>query len=502
MTVSDSARQKVREPSPVMAVRPVPHIDQVQRLTHARKHPVGPHMPEREENTNNVFRKNYASVGPVENDNSFQSSKSSTTMAKEVYRQREATDWTTLEGHQVNKQTTNKSPRKHRIFAPRLPSMSLLSPTESTKKRWHLQNVNKNNRNTNDRDQLISPIGVKSHRYTPYDQPSKPYDLIEYPLTKRVIDQSRDERSSSKLSNTAKKPDDRMIKQAPPAQRSLCRKPSVKSFRSPKVSTSRRTSQGSSSASSRPHMKAFHNNKTKSVKEVVSDVPYKTKSGHYTSVRLSKEPNILPNCSRKTSVNKSKSKPPVTGIVKKPPQNLARKPSIKNKVEKTCPRSGTGSISSRRPANEFQFSSHGTSPCDSREKKGGYPHIHYEHSSNSRRRPSVVSTKVRKHSLASPNSPENTYGRNSRLSRPVKRGDVSPQTTSLCSSLKLLEEFDYVKKRLKQIQIQKREYKEAIRELEQEEVRLEYLLSHVQQQSTRALNKGPLERGTSQGRPV
>ncbi|KAL4236831.1 hypothetical protein ACF0H5_005218 [Mactra antiquata] len=75
------------------------------------------------------------------------------------------------------------------------------------------------------------------------------------------------------------------------------------------------------------------------------------------------------------------------------------------------------------------------------------------------RRPSVLSTKVKKIRTGSQSAPQQ-FSRNSLYRQPVKRGKISSRTNSLCSSIKLLEEFDYIERRLTEIKEQKNKVRE------------------------------------------
>ncbi|XP_060562641.1 uncharacterized protein LOC132722208 [Ruditapes philippinarum] len=500
-----TTRKNESKPSSIVTVRPVPQ-NQARSYPSAREHPSDVHLPERDENNTNFLGDNSLSR-QAEKEDSFRSSKSSTTLAKEVYRREENIDRLLHDRRRgprqgvdlVDKHENYKLAQKHQIFAPCLPSLSLLSPSKKEQRKKFVSSLNKGVVDDNKRDHMTSSERAGLSRFSPYELPCKHNDLIEYPLTKRVPDHSRDKlTSAAKSANIKKKADDKNIKPAMSFQR-LCRKPSVKSFRSPKLSTSRRYPQKDarqlSSATSGPT--------TCQNKDNMSELRNRTKSELKTSVRNTKQTDDIPKCPRKPHSATFKPQPSCTGNIKKPPTYHARRPSISvkfvSKGERPIQRTRNGSVQSRRQADELYV----TSPFTDREEPDAYSPIKYHNTEgNSRRRPSVVSTKARKHSLASPQSPYYKHDRSSRFSRPIKRGDVSPQTTSLCTSLKLLEDFDYVKRRLKQITIQKREYREAICELEREEVRLEYLLTHVQQQTTRALNKGPSQRVSSQGRLV
>lgn len=381
------------------------------------------HLPEGDGNVN-MFPRDKLSYNVVKNEN-LRSNKS-TTLMKEIHRQRE--DSATHDKHcdfrqildSANKTDDYQPSRNYSIFAPRMPCMSLLSPTKSVRKKRQASVRYHGVANDKEQEgQVTSPGPARSSRYAPYESPSKPYDIIEYPLTKRVTDQPRYETSSSaKLANDVKKAGDKYIK--PSFTQRLCRKPSVKSFRSPRSSSSVRNPLYIP-ATSRPKLKASQN-KTDIVKQRndMSELPITKKWGLKTSV---KEADSIPNRSKKPTSSMLKVQTVNNnGNIKKPPSFRTERSSVSVKSvlknQKSVHSTQIGNAASRRLANDKQD----ISPCVDTVDRDVFSTTNYQRSCNSRRRLSVISTKARKHSSPSPQSPDYTFNKKSIFSRPIKRG--------------------------------------------------------------------------------
>lgn len=366
--------------------------------------------------------KNFAPVAHMEGDKILQSaSQSSITLLKEVYRKQ-------AKGNDENQDRFNStrerrqirnglSPQTRSVFERRLPSLSLLSPVKPEQKPKRLPYKTQ----INYKNKKVSPLKARSHRYKPYEQLGRPCDVIpslktagDIPLQRRL--------SSARGTKNMTKPDQTHMKRHPSVNRALCRKPSVKSFQSPTTSISRRTGmlhKENQCSSSKPKMDAVSRNG-----------PSLSKSSSETKVNVGSNKETLCR-SRKQSTVKSSYKPPVKGVVKKPPQPLARKTSSKStqNIQITSSRVETGGtrVSSKRhvaddTGNKQQNEKQEDISSHSLTKHCNHSPVSYETSCYNRRRPSVVSTKVRKHSASTSTSPLHAFHRNSKFRRPVKRG--------------------------------------------------------------------------------
>ncbi|KAH3698920.1 uncharacterized protein LOC127860827 isoform X2 [Dreissena polymorpha] len=245
----------------------------------------------------------------------------------------------------------------------------------------------------------------------------------------------------------------------------ICRKPSVKSFSSPLIKVSHQKV----SSPLKQRLPLLTNARRQA--DVGQSLP--TQEVKHARCRTASRA-----CSDLTKVSNNEKQ---TGAFA---SNKDRLTKLKSVVGLNTIRSGS---KTRNPlGNKMKADSSAKAP--KRHLHRGQPHsVSSPKPQDRKRKPSVVSTKVRRHSRTGCTG---TPGCAGSCHRPIRRGDISPQTTSLCSSLKLLEEFDYVKRRLAQIDRKIAEYELAIQELKEERVRLQYVISHVHRQAGRAVQEG------------
>lgn len=342
------------------------------------------------------------------------------------------------------------------VFKPHMPNISLLNTNKSTQSKCIPNKQQHGNEiaatEECGRNRKMSFVQSTTCRYAPYNPTSRQTELTEYALTPKASGVSSP-KPIIKYANKVVQPNYNNLKRRTstttvrnPPQRSFCRKPSVKSFKSPSKSTFRRRPstepQGTSCAkSTNPSVRDIHKSKAASIMSRAS-LSYDCRRGTITAAETNatKEQRTVPKRPRKPSVMKSNTKASVGGVAKKPPAPLVRKPSARVAVSISGQTGGSKSSSRIDAITTISRDSgrrhvDGGNRRERREQKvdksvlarscnehdSRMSPVSYRTSQHDRRRPSIVSTKVRKHSSVAPLSPV-AFDNLSRSRKPVRRG--------------------------------------------------------------------------------